>query len=113
MKNRANFIPPPTNQICNYPKELYVIDLTTLPYALINNENDNFYLLSIIHFSKFASNYILKNKSGDKKFKTFIQKYGVPNQILTDNRKEFSNKTFIKFCKKQDIEILQGRPRYQ
>ena len=118
MKNRANFIPPPTNQIlCNYPKELYVMDLTSLPSPLINNEDDDkYYLLSIIdHFSKFAKNYIINNKSGEtilKKFKAFIENYGTPDKILTDNGKEFSNKIFLKFCKKKDIEILHGRPRH-
>ena len=50
MKNRAYLIPLPTNQIlCNYPNELYVMDLTTLPSPLINNKNDDsYYLLSII-----------------------------------------------------------------
>ena len=105
MKNGANFIPPPTNKIlCNYPRELYIIELTTLPSALLNNEDNNYYLLSIIdHFSKLASNYIIKNKSGEKilkKFKVFIQKYGNTNKILSDNGKDFCNKNFIKFCKK-------------
>ncbi len=31
-KNKSLTLPPPSNQIiCNYPKELYVIDLTELP----------------------------------------------------------------------------------
>ena len=51
MKNRANFIPRPTNQIlCNCPQELYVMDLTTLPSPLINNDDDDNYYLPQIKF---------------------------------------------------------------
>ena len=77
---------PPTNQIlCDKPKELYLIDITEIPTEILNDDKDKLYLLSIIeHFSKFACNYIIKNK--DKKtvlnnIKKFINKYGVGGNL--------------------------------
>ena len=84
------FLPPPCNQIlCNKPRELYVIDITEVPHELYNNEEKKFYLLSIFeHFTKFASNYIIRKKNDKtilKKIVDFIKKNGVAEKILTDN----------------------------
>ena len=116
-KNKNNFFPPPCNQIlCDNPKELYVIDITDIPHELTNNYNEKLYLLSIIdHFSKFAYNYILTKKDQNtvmNKVKNFIDKYGVPEKILTDNGGEFINKKFKKYCKNNDIILIHGRPQH-
>jgi hypothetical protein len=116
-KNKYKFLPPPTNQIlCERPKELYVIDITLIPKELVNNNDKFVYLLSIIdQFSKFAANYILKNKTSTSvliKLKDFFNIYGVPDKILSDNGKEFVNKNFKNFFKKYDIKILHGRARH-
>ena len=54
-KNKNSILPPPSNQIiCEYPKELYVIDITTMPKELNENEEDQLYMLSIIdHLANF------------------------------------------------------------
>ena len=63
-KNKSLTIPPPSIQIiCNYPKELYVIDLTELPDIYLAVIKNKAYLLSIIdHFSKLADNYFICSK---------------------------------------------------
>jgi len=57
-KNKSFIIPPTSNQIlCEYPKEIYIIDFTELPKEYITDDNKHIYLLSIIdHFSKYAYN---------------------------------------------------------
>ena len=63
-KNKSTILLPSINQIiCEYPRELYVIDITTIPNEYTENEESQLYLLSIIdHFSKYAYNYIIKKK---------------------------------------------------
>ena len=79
-------------------------------------KKNKLYILSILdHFSKFSANFIIKNK--DKitvlnKIKKFIEKYGAPDKILTDNGGEFINNEFKKFCKKLHIQLLHGRPHH-
>ena len=36
----------------------------------------------------------------------------VPEKIVTDNGKEFTNNKIKKFCKKIDVELLHGRARH-
>ena len=109
-------MPLPTNQIlCSKPKELYLLDITDVPYEIKNNKDNKLYLLSIIdHFTKFAQNYILTNKDKTsvlKRLKKFCNNYGYPDKILTDNGLEFYKNDFKKFCKKNSILLLHGRPR--
>ena len=104
-KNKSLIIPPPSNQIIyNYPKELYVFDLSELPVIYLGVIKNKVYLLSIIdHFSKLTDNYFIcsnEQKTVLNKIKLFINKYGIPNKILTDNEGEFVNKTFKNYCKK-------------
>ena len=42
--------------------------------------------------------------------KDFINKYGKPNSIHTDNGKEFCNKLIEDYCKENNINIIHGRP---
>lgn len=46
------------------------------------------------------------------KIKKFIDKYCVPEKILTDNGGEFINKKFEKNDIKNDIILIHGRPRH-
>ena len=117
MKNRTDFVPPPSNQIlCNRPKELYLIDLTELPSSLLKKYTKKIYILSLLdHFSKYAGNYILYDKEAEtvlNKIKEFIKNNGKPERILTDNGSEFINKKFKKFCKKNYITLIHGRARH-
>ena len=80
MKNKSYFQPPPYNQIlCRKPKELYIIDITEVPYEFNNSNFDKIYSLSIIdNFAKYAYNYNLKNKTSKlviSKVKLIINKY--------------------------------------
>ena len=107
-KNKSLTLPPPSNQIlCKYPRELYVCDLTEVSEIYLGLNNKKAYLLSIIdHFSKLANNYIIFNKDQKtvlNKIKLFINTYGIPNKILTDNGGEFVNKTLKNYCKKNEI----------
>ena len=68
----------------------------------------------IDHFSKYAGTYLIHNKEQEtvlKKIKQFIKNNGKPDKILTDNGAEFINKKFKKFCIKNDIVLLHGKPR--
>jgi hypothetical protein len=109
-------LPPPTNQIlCDKPKELYLIDITEIPTEFLNDDKDKLYLLSIIdHFSKFACNYIIKNK--EKKtvlnnIKKFINKYGVPDKILTDKGGNFEIMNLKNIVKKIIFNYYMGDHR--
>lgn len=67
------------------------------------------------HFSKYAKNYIIQKKEEKtalKKIVNFIDNYGPPEKILTDNGGEFRNKKFKKYCNKKDIILLYGSPRH-
>ena len=108
-KNKSLIIPPTSNQIlCKYPRELYVSDLTEVPEMYLGINNNKTYLLSIIdHFSKLAANYIIFNKDQKtvlNKIKLFINTYGLPSKILTDNGGEFVNKSLKNYCKKNEIQ---------
>ena len=86
---------------------VYVIDTTELPHEFNDKKNNKIYLLSLIdHFSKYAENFLINKKDETtviNKIKLFIQNNGKPDKILTDNGKEFTNKKFQKFCKKNKI----------
>ena len=41
--------------------------------------------------------------------KDFINKYGKPLNIHTDNGKEFVNKLIENFCENNNINIIKGR----
>ena len=83
------------------------------PYYLQTNSN-TIYLLSIIEqFSKFGYNYFLPKKKSETilgHLKEFINHYGKPNKLHTDNGLEFKNKIIDKFCQKKNIKWILGRP---
>ena len=89
------------------------IDLTEIPIKLQTDENAK-YIISIIDtFSKFGYCYILNNKRADSvlgKIKDFINKFGKPKSIQTDNGKEFTNALLNKYCDELEIKLFHGRP---
>ena len=97
------------------PKELYVIDLTEVPKEF-KEDNEKIYIISIIdHFSKFAKNFVIDKKDQNtvlEKINEFIDLFGKPQKILTDNGKEFKNKKFNNYCHKNEINLIHGRPRH-
>lgn len=109
QNKKNNFKKPEVIQIIpNGPKDTYQIDLTEIPEEIRFEEGER-YLLSIIDvFSKFGYNYILNTKKAEivlGYIKDFINKYGQPLNIHTDNGKEFFNKLFENFCQSK-ISIL-------
>ena len=80
-------------------KEVYQIDLTILPLKVQTYENAKYILCIIDTFSKYGYCYILNNKRSDTalgNIKDFINKFGKPLSIQSDNGKEFAN-SFKKF----------------
>ena len=88
------------------------MDFTEIPKEIRSDKGEG-YLLSIIDFfSKFGYNYILNNKKAEimlSHIKDFINKYGKPLNIHTDNGKEFVNKLIENFCENNNINIIKGR----
>lgn len=84
IQKKKLLITPESSQIlCDYQKELYVIDITELLKEYISNDNKHIYLLSII------DNYIINNKDKET--------------ILINiklKRKVFKNNDFQNFYKK-------------
>jgi len=70
--------------------------------------------MSIIdQFSKFGYNFIIPNKKSETilgYLKHFINIFGKPNSIHTDNGREFRNKIFEEYCNLNNIKIIHGRP---
>ena len=53
------------------------------------------------HFSKFCQAFLLQSKNGLEvfsKIKYFIEQYGTPNYLVTDNGTEFKNKILKSYC---------------
>jgi len=95
------------------PKDRYVADLWYLPEYLKGNSN-NLYVLDIIeHFSKFSNSYLLNTKEKYEIFvhiREFIDKYGKPNYLVTDNCREFKNDVLGEYCKNNNIKSIHGLP---
>ena len=67
----------------------------------------------LAQFLKFAKNYIFGNKADKtilKRIVDFNDKNRVPEKIVTENTCEFCKKIFKKYCKKNSIILLNGRP---
>lgn len=96
-----------------YPKERYVLDITDIPNN-IDNTSYKKYLLNIIdHFSKMSKTYLITNKSANiilDKLVDFINSYGMPKSIGTDNGKEFKNSIMMNFCQENNINLVHGLP---
>ena len=93
-------------------RECYLIDITEISDKLQTDKNSK-YLLSVIDtFSKFGGNYILANKRADTVLgfvKDFSLKNGKPKKLHSDNGKEFRNKLFEDYFKKNKISFVHGR----
>jgi transposase InsO family protein len=65
-------------------------------------------LVAIDKFSKWAEVRPIKNLSTEKAvsfFTDIIQRFGVPNSIITDNGSRFTGKKFLEFCDKYHIHV--------
>ena len=84
-----------------------------MPVKLQTDDNAKYLLCIIDTFSKYGYCYILNNKKADTVLgyiKDFINKYGKPNCLQTDNGKEFRNSLLSDYCKENGIKFLHGRP---
>ena len=95
------------------PKERYVIDLTHIPNILTGNTGYKYLFNILDHFSKFLISYALKDKAGktiaNLLNKTF-NKYGKPEQLLSDNGSEFTNKNVKSLVDKKGISFIHSKP---
>ncbi len=81
------------------PKDRYVADLWYLSEYLKGHSNYLYVLDIIDHFSKFCNSYLLNTKEKYEIFthiRDFIENYGKPNYLVTDNGTEFKNKIFVR-----------------
>ena len=75
-----------------YPKQRYIMDSTELPIELKINNKYNYLFNIIDHFSKFGMCNLIENKEASTIFKSLKncpEWNGFPEEIGSDNRKEF------------------------
>ena len=95
------------------PKDRYVADLWYLPEYLKGHSNYLYVLDIIDHFSKFCNSYLLNTKEKYEIFthiRDFIENYGKPNYLVTDNGTEFKNNLLSEYCKENEIKFIHGLP---
>lgn len=76
------------------------------------SENGNIYILTLQDdLTKFSQGYAVPNHDArtiaDKLVKQFICKFGTPNQILTDQGKDFTSELLKEICKPFKIKKIQ------
>ena len=67
----------------------------------------------IDHFSKYTQSYLLNSKESLEifpKIKNFIQTYGVPKYLISDNGREFKNRILKDYCLENNILFVHGLP---
>ena len=92
-----------------YPKQRYIMDLTELPIELKINNKYNYLFNIIDHFSKFWMCNLIENKEASTIFKSLkncLECNGFPEEIGSDNRKEFRNN----HLKIKNINYIHGNP---
>ena len=81
--------------ILDKPKNRYVLDLTEFPLNF-DTKSEYKYILNIIYqFSRMAGSYLLKSKNSYNilnYIKDFLEQYGIPKSVGSDNGREFKNK---------------------
>ena len=105
---------PPKQIITYYPKQRYVMDLTDIPKDIQKGNKEKLYLFNIIdHFYKYGMSYLIENKEA----KTILyylnfalECNGIPEEIGTDNGKEFKNKIIENYLTKKEIKLIHGSP---
>ena len=111
-KNKTKYKREPAKQIITfYPKQRYIMDLTELPKELKTN-NNYIYLLDIIdHFSKYGISIPLENKEANTIFKNLkiaLECNGFPEELGSDNGKEFKNKIIETYLKEKILDLFMG-----
>jgi len=97
--------------ITYYPRQRYVMDLSELPFEISKDKN---YLFSIIdHFSKYGMAFIIYNKESKTIFKYLkiaLEVNGFPEEIGSDNGREFKNSLIENYLKENNVDFIHGAP---
>ena len=99
----------------NYFNECVQMDLADVSNESKLNNNYNWLLVFIDVYTRFATVYLLKNKSSSEvndKFELFIKenaKNPIKN-LTSDNGSEFIAKSFLKIAEDNKIKMYFGRP---
>ena len=97
------------------PHFRYIADLWYLAKDVSKICGYNYILDIIDHFSKWYQGYALKTKKSDEVLAyidSFIQSFGKPVILQTDNGLEFCNSELNNYCINNDIKIVHGRPHH-
>ena len=113
-KNKNKIKREPPKQIITYfPRQRYIMDLTELPIELKENTNYKYLFNIIDHFSKFGISFLIENKESSTIFKYLkiaLECNGFPNEIGSDNGKEFRNNLIDDYLKSKNINYIHGMP---
>ena len=81
---------------------------------LFKGHSNYSYVLDIIdHFSKFYNSYLLNTNEKFEIFtyiRNFIELYGKPKYLVTNNVSEFINLLLKDYCEKNGIKFIHGLP---
>ena len=74
-----------------------------------------YFLVTVDYFSNFFEWDHLRSKTSDEvigKFKSHFVRYGVPEQLITDNGPPYNSGAFCEFSKKFQFEHITSSPGY-
>ncbi|KAM2919641.1 hypothetical protein COP2_041580 [Malus domestica] len=73
-------------------------------------------IVAVDYFTKWAEveplATITEEKIEDFVWKNILCKFGIPNAIVTDNRRQFDNNKFMMFCSKFNINLCFASPSH-
>ena len=99
--------------ITNGPHIRYQADIWYLPKQLKTNNNYNYCLDIIDHFSKWSYSYLLQNKDSEivvSKIKSFININGKCKIFQSDNGLEFNNSILKLYLENEKIKYIRSAP---
>ena len=114
-KNKKSLLKrEPAKQILTfYPKQRYIMDITDIPNELKLNNNYKYIFNIIDHFSKYGMSCLIENKESNTIFKALkicLECNGFPEELGSDNGKEFRNKIIEGYLKDKNIKYIHGNP---
>ena len=89
------------------------MDITDIPNELKLNNNYKYIFNIIDHFSKYGMSCLIENKESNTIFKALkisLECNGFPEELGSDNGKEFRNKIIEDYLKDKDIKYIHGNP---
>ena len=94
-------------------------DVPRYPWQKIGTDffqyNNSTYLLFVDYLSRWIEFVQMKTTSGTStvvQFKSICSKYGIPEEIRTDNGPQFSSHEFARFCQEYGIKHTTSSPLY-